>query len=157
MAYDIRSAQDLFNAICKINEKFYKPSSENIIYLEELCNENYVAYIISLRDACSHLVKAFDYTDFSSPDNLDKLNKQLERYSSHLERLLFDTYQKIISTKSHELWSILPDEQKGAIKTQLAIKIKDLRIVSDSTTNDEKVEGYKKIIDFIEEAYHKRY
>jgi len=36
-------------------------------------------------------------------------------------------------------------------------KIKELRIVSDSTVNDEKIEGYKKIIDFIEEAYNKRY
>jgi hypothetical protein len=157
MSYDIRSAQDLSGAIYKINEKFYKPSSENIIYLEELCNENFVAYIISLRDAYSHLVKAFEYSDFSSSDEVSKINMQLERYSSHLERLLYDTYQKIISAKSHELWSILPEEQKGAIKTQLALKIKDLRIISDSSTYDEKIEGYKKIIDFIEEAYKKRY
>jgi hypothetical protein len=42
MAYNIRSAQDLFTAVCETNKKFYKPSSENIIYLEELCNENFI-------------------------------------------------------------------------------------------------------------------
>jgi|TergutMp193P3_1026864.scaffolds.fasta_scaffold134758_2 hypothetical protein len=157
MGFEYRTHQDLCGIISGINEKFYKPASENIIYLEELTGENAIAYIIALRDAYSHLVKIFEFQNILTHDNVVKIERQLERYSSHLERLLFDTYQKIISVKSHDLWAILPEEQKRTVKTQIAIKIKDLRIVSDSISNDEKIEGYVKIIDFIEEAYNKKY
>jgi len=143
VSYNISSAQDLFNAIHDINVKFYKPACENVVYLEELCDENFIAYMVSLRDAFSHIAKIFEYADFSSKK--EEIYRQLDRYSGHLERVLFDTYQKIISVKSRELWSSLPKEQIGAIKTQIAKKIVELRIVSDSISIDEKIEGYKKI------------
>ena len=43
-SYNIGSAHDLFNVIRNINVKFYKPACENVVYLEELCEENFIAY-----------------------------------------------------------------------------------------------------------------
>ena len=155
MGFEFRTHQDLCEIIRGINEKFYKPACENIIYLEEICSENAIAYMVSLRDAYSHLVKVLEVENISAHDNKAKIERQLERYSGHLERLLFDTYQKIISVKSSELWGILSDKNKIAIKSQVASEIKKLRIVDDGTAIDQKLEGYKKIIDFIEAAYKK--
>ena len=155
MRFEYTTHQDLHNLIRQINEQFYKPSCENIVYLEEITNENTIAYIISLRDAYSHLVKVFEVSDIAAHDNKIKIGRQLERYSSHLERLLFDTYQKIISIKSNELWAQIPDKKIIAIKTQIALEIKKLRIVADGTTIDQKIEGYKKIIDLIEDIFKK--
>lgn len=147
--------EQLHELIKEINKKFYIPCCENIIYLEEICDENAIAYVISLRDSYSHLVKIYEVNDINTHDNKVKIERQLERYSSHLERLLFDTYQKIISIKSHELWSQLPEKDKPAIKSQVALEIKSLRIVADEATTDQKIEGYKKIIDLIEDIFKK--
>jgi len=155
MGFEYRTHQDLCGIIGEINERFYKPASENIVYLEELTGENTIAYIIALRDAYSHLVKIFEFRDILTHDNRAKIERQLERYSGHLERLLFDTYQKIIDLKSHELWKIIPDKDKMTIKTQLALEVKKHRIVDDGTTIAQKIEGYKKIIDLIESIYEK--
>ena len=155
MAFEYHTHQDLFRVINGINERFYKPASENIIYLEELSNENAIAYIISLRDAYSHLVKIYELDDILAHDSRLKIERQLERYSAHLERLLFDTYQKIISIKSSELWKIIPDNEKTAVKSQVALEVKKQRVVDDGTTIVQKIEGYKNIIDFIENAYKK--
>ena len=155
MSFEFRTHQDLYELIQKINNKFYIPCCENIIYLEEICNENAIAYVISLRDSYSHLAKIYEVSDITTHDNRLKIERQLERYSSHLERLLFDTYQKIISFKSSELWGQLPEKDKIAVKTQIALEIKNLRIVADETTTDQKIEGYKKIIDLIEDIFKK--
>jgi len=155
MAFDFKIPQDLFGIIQKINNKFFRKACENIVYLEELSNENYIAYMVSLRDAYSHLVKLFESSDFSSLDQKAKIERQLERYSSHLERLLFDTYQKIFSIKAGELLKTIPENQVFTIKTQLAMEMKRLRIVDDGTTIDAKIEGYEKIIVFIEDIYKK--
>jgi len=155
MAFEYHTHQDLFGIINGINERFYKPASENIVYLEELCNENAIAYIISLRDAYSHLVKIFEFDDILAHDNRLRIERQLERYSAHLERLLFDTYQKIISIKSSELWKILSDKDKAAVKSQVALEVKKQRVVDDGTTIAKKIEGYINIIDFIENTYKK--
>ena len=155
MGFEYRTHQELCGLISGINEKFYKPASENTIYLEELTGENTIAYIIALRDAYSHLVKIFEFHDIFTHDNRAKIERQLERYSGHLERLLFDTYHKIIDLKSNELWRIIPVKDKGAIQAQLALEIKNQRVVDDGTTVDQKLEGYKKIIDLIESIYKK--
>jgi len=155
MAFEYHTHQDLFGIISVINKRFYKPASENIIYLEELCNENAIAYVISLRDAYSHLVKIFELDDILAHDNKCRIERQLERYSAHLERLLFDTYQKIISIKSSELWKILSDKDRATVKSQVALEVKKQRVVDDGTTIDQKIEGYKIIIDLIENAYKK--
>ena len=155
MYFEFKTSQDLFEIVSKMNENFYKPAIENIVYLEELCNENAIAYMVALRDAYSHLVKIFEFTGSFTHDNKLKIERQLERYSGHLERLLFDTYQKIVSVKSRELWKILPEKQIGPIKTQMAMMIKKQRIVDDGTTIEQKLEGYKQIIEFIEETYKK--
>ena len=155
MAFVFKTHQDLYELIQKINTKFYIPCCENIIYLEEICDENAIAYIISLRDSYSHLVKIYEVNDITTHDNKSKIERQLERYSGHLERLLFDTFQKIISIKSHELWSQLSEKDKPAIKSQVALEIKNLRIVADESTTDQKIEGYKKIIDLIEDIFNK--
>jgi len=155
MSFEFTTHQGLYELIQIINKKFYKPSCENIIYLEEISNENAIAYIISLRDAYSHLVKIYEVNSITTHDNKVKIESHLERYSGHLERLLFDTYQKIISIKTNELYSQLPDKDKINIKTQIAIEVKNLRIVADGTTVDQKIEGYKKIIDLIEDIYKK--
>ena len=155
MGFEYRTHQELCEIIRGINEKFYKPASENTIYLEELTRENAIAYIIALRDAYSHLVKIFEFQDISTHDNKIKIERQLERYSGHLERILYDTYQKIIDLKSNELWRIIPVKDKVAIQTQLALEIKKQRIVDDGTNTNQKLEGYKNIIDLIETIYKK--
>jgi len=147
--------EQLHELIQKINNRFYIPCCENIIYLEEICNENAIAYVISLRDSFSHLVKIYDVDNLTAHENKIKIERQLERYSGHLERLLFDTYQKIISIKTCELYSQLSDKDKITVKTQIALEVKNLRVVADETTTDEKIEGYKKIIDLIEEIFKK--
>jgi hypothetical protein len=155
MAFEYHTHQGLFEIVNGINERFYKPASENIIYLEEISNENAIAYMVALRDAYSHLVKIFEFHDSLAHDNRLRIERQLERYSGHLERLLFDTYQKIISIKSSELWKILPDKEKPTIKSQVALEVKNQRVVDDGNTVAQKIEGYKNIIAFIENAYRK--
>lgn len=155
MGFEFNNHQDLFGIIRSVNDKYYKPACENIFYLEELCNENAIAYMTSLRNAYSHLVNALGYEDILAQENKITIIQHLTLYSDHLELLLLDTFQKIIGVKSKELYAAIPEKDKPAVRTQLAMEIKRLRIADDEITTEEKIDGYSKAIDFIEDTFNK--
>jgi len=96
MNYEYGNLDGLLALICDINRKYYRPAIENIIYLEELNDCNLVIYIANLRDAYYHLVSILDYDNIFLYDNKTKIHQNIIQYSDHLERIVFDTYQKIV-------------------------------------------------------------
>jgi hypothetical protein len=157
MAFDYNSADELFALVRAINQKYYKQASANVIYLEEITDTNQVVYITQIRDAYSHLVKIFDYEDILDAENKSKIQVHLDRYSGHIERILLDTYRKIVSEKIKSLKAILNPNDIEAVKMQIAGRIKTLRVVDDSFPNEDKIKGYDSLIQFIEDAFNKFY
>jgi hypothetical protein len=157
MIVEYHDLEGLFSAIRKINTRYYKRVNANIIYLEELTKTNQIVYITQLRDAYSHLVEIFAFDDVSLPKNKAIIQSQLDRYSGHLERLLHDTYLKIVNEKYKILLGILPPNDVGAVRTQIAERISTLRVVDPASTNEKKIAGYISLIEFIEDVFNKFY
>jgi len=150
---DYENHQELFEKINRVNELYYIPASKNIAYLQKHKEETSIVYAIALRDAYSHLAKIFEYQDILA--NKAKIVRQLERYMGHLEAMLYDTFLKIIKMKSDALFSQLREGDKPKIKNQLAIKLKNVRMVDDKIDIQDKIEDFEKIISFIEDVYTK--
>jgi hypothetical protein len=147
---EYRNLDELVALIRDINKKYYNPAVENIIYLEELKDSNFVIYIAGLRDAYCHLVSILDYDNIFLHDNKTRIQQNIIQYSDHLQRILFDTYQKIVSEKARELWMALEEKDKVPVKAQVARELKRLRIVDQNLSTGEKIEGYRALIKFIE-------
>jgi hypothetical protein len=151
--FEFDGLEQLFSLIRNINNKYYEQLSANIIYLEELTNTNYIAYIIELRDAYSHLVKILSYDDISTKGNKDNIQKHLDRYSGHLERLLLDSYRKIINEKYKMLVNILRPKKKIAeVDAKIAEMLKSLRGMNDALPAEKKINEYNNIIKYIDDT-----
>jgi hypothetical protein len=146
---------ELLQLIRDINTKYYTTAISNIIYLEELSDTIYVAYLTSLKDAYDHLVQILAKEDVLVHDNKHRIIKDLDRYAEHLKRIVFDTYRKIVDITVRNLLNIALERDRPALKTQIAEKIKQLRIVDTSLSNEKRIEGYRDLMDFVEAAIRK--
>jgi len=150
---DYQNHQELLEKIHHINELYYEPAAKKIIYLEKRNKELSVVYAVALRDAYSHLVKIFEYDDILEAENKTRIVRQLERYLGHLEALLYDTYLSIIKKESDKLLAKLRKGDQPKVKNQLALQVQNARMVYDRIDIQQKIDGFEKIISFIEKAY----
>lgn len=141
------SYPELFRLIGKINEEYYYPAIENIIYIEEATNENYIIYVIELRNALSHLARLHTHLDIFK--DKEKILQDLIRYSGHLEKLAIETTRKINHLYLKELKNILKNADYTRVSTQIAIETKKLRL-GKNDENDKTLKGYQDIRDYIE-------
>jgi hypothetical protein len=143
--------EELYELISGINRKYYMQLLSNILYLEEYLNRNLVVYLTVLRDTHAHLAVIFNFKNVLDPKTKEKVSIQLGKYSGHLERGVLDTFAKIAGYKKNYLLSVCKD--KGAMKAQLALKISQLRVIDSGS--DEKIEKYKELIRYLDEATDK--
>jgi hypothetical protein len=154
MNIEYSTHEELLNLIKQINEKYYERFNANILYLEELSDSIYVTYIIELRDAYSHLVRIFDY-DILSESGKENVRHHLGEYISHLQRGLFDTFRKILGIEFSSLLKSIHKNNVEAIKTQIARKAADLRVMDKTRSIDQRIEGYIDLMDFISQIRKK--
>jgi hypothetical protein len=158
---DYENHQGLIRIISDINKKYYEPARNNIFFIEEYERKNCIAYMAQIRDAYNHLMEIFKHEDIIK--NKEKIKKQLIDYLGHLERIIIDTFQRITELKFASLLESvqrIKSDDLSAIKTQIAIKIKDLRIMSESISTDEKIIGYNSLIQRLDDLlikYHAAY
>ncbi len=149
--HDYNTIEELYELIAGINRKYYMQLLSNILYLEEYLNKNLVIYLTVLRDTHAHLAVIFGFQNVLDSATKEKVKIQIGKYSGHLERGVLDTFMKIAGIKKNYLLSVC--KNKGAMKAQLALKLSQLRIIDSG--NDEKIEKYKELIRYLDEATDK--
>jgi hypothetical protein len=149
--YEYHSTADLYELIAGINRKYYMQLLTNILYLEEYLNKNLVVYLAVLRDTHAHISVIFNCLNVLDSHSKEIVQIHLGKYSGHLERGVLDTFAKIASIKKHYLLSIC--RNRSAMKAQLAQKVSQLRVITAG--NDEKIEKYKELIHYLDEATDK--
>jgi hypothetical protein len=156
MDLDYDSVTDLHELIRKINITFYERLNANILYIEELSDRIYVAYIVGLRDAYSHLVRVFDY-DILSLSGKRNVQQQLINYIDDLQRGLLDTFRKILALELKSLSKIIHKNNRAAMEYQVAQEASRLRIMSKDSTPGDRIDGYVKLMDYLSEMRKKLY
>jgi hypothetical protein len=148
MEFEYNNPAKLLEIIRDINIRYYTPFNANILYLEERTQKNYIAFIIELRDAHSHLVRVFDY-DIITPQGRSNVQEHLGAYVSHLRRGLLDSYVKIVAIENKRLMKSIHKNNVAAIELQIAQKASELRIMDKGNPIDQRIEGYKNFLRFI--------
>ena len=148
------SADELLELIRQINIKYYMPLTSNICFLEECGNRIYFVYLIALKDAYSHLNRVFDY-DIQTPHGKENARRHLILYSDHLQEGLMDTFRKIVELQWNSVKKNIPEKELSAIEVQVALKTSQLRIVSNSITIDQRIDGYRSLLDYLENIQKK--
>jgi hypothetical protein len=151
---DFNSAGELCERIRQVNEKYYEPYNANVLYLEELTDRTFTAYIIDMRDAYTHLVRVFDY-DIQNPKGKDNAKSHLHEYLNHLQNGIYDSYRKLVDVLMVQLKEIVPEKDMNAIRTQLAQRAAELRIMAKGVTIDDKIERYKAYLAYLEDIKNK--
>lgn len=132
----------------EISDK-YVIASTNIIYLEELQQINCVVFITQFRDVLTHLTNVYLQNDIIA--SKDYILSQIERAKGHLERLCIDTYLKIAEILLKKVRAKARGKAAISLETQIAIKIKELRITDKSVPFEEKCSGFQELIKLQEE------
>jgi len=151
---EFNSADELTELIRQINLKYYKLLNENIFYIEEREDSIYFVYLVSLKDAYSHLVKVFDY-DILSPIGKKNAYSQLLLYTDHLQEGVMDTFRKIVELEWNSIKEKIPKKELDVIKVQVALKTSQLRVKEDGVTIEHRIEGYKSLLDYLAEIRKK--
>ena len=137
----------------EISDK-YVIASANIIYLEELQQVNYVVFITQFRDVLTHLANIYLADDILV--SKDYVLVQLERAKGHLERLCIDTYLKITELLLKKLRTKARGKAVISLETQIALKVKELRMTDKNLTFEQKCSGYRELIKMQEEIIAKK-
>ncbi len=137
----------------EISDK-YVIASANIIYLEELQQVNYVVFITQFRDVLTHLANIYLADDILI--SKDYVLVQLERAKGHLERLCIDTYLKITELLLKKLRTKARGKAVISLETQIALKVKELRMTDKNLTFEQKCSGYRELIKMQEEIIAKK-
>lgn len=75
----------------------------------------------------------------------------MERISGHLERVVIDSFRKITDSLLKNVMATCKPRDKNAFKIQVAQKVRDLRISSQDVTFKDKLEGFQKMVEYLEE------
>lgn len=152
---DYNTYEDFHNLVKDVLCDNYAVASANIIYLEELASTNYVIYLTQFRDILMHLTHIYEIDDIFSSTGKNDVLTQLERIKGHLERIVIDSYQKICVCLKEMIENSVQQSEWLTIKTQLAQRIKDLRISDTSVSFSERKENFQKLIEYMESAINK--
>ena len=150
MELNYTSCEEFNSLIKEINDKYYERFNANILFLEELNDRIFVIYIIELRDAYSHLIRVYDY-DILSEQGKKNVQHHLEKYVSHLQKGLLDTFRKILALEFKFLMNSITYRDKKAIVYQIAKKTHELRIMGKDISVDNRIEGYKSLLEHMAE------
>ena len=151
---DYNSAEELMELIRQINTKYYTRLTSNICFIEEYEDSIKFVYLVTLKDAYSHLVKVFDYD--LSPKGKQNAKSHLFLYVDHLQEGLIDTLRRIVDLQIKAIKNNIPSKDFNAIDVQIAQKVAELRVL-DKITLDERIEGYQSLFDYLVEIRKKFY
>jgi hypothetical protein len=151
---EFNSVDELTELIRQINAKYYTYLNKNICYIEEREDSIYFVYLITLKDAYSHLVKVFDY-DILTPAGKRNAYSHLLLYTDHLQEGLMDTFRKIVELEWKSIRESIPEKELNAIEVQVALKTSQLRVKEEGVTIDNRIEGYKSLLDYLAEIRKK--
>ena len=152
---DYNTYEDFHNLVKDVLCDNYAVASANIIYLEELASTNYVIYLTQFRDVLMHLTHIYETENIFDSTRKSDVLTQLERIKGHLERIVIDSYQKICVCLKEMIENSVQQSEWLTIKTQLAQRIKDLRISDTSVSFSERKENFQKLIEYMESAINK--
>jgi len=151
MHFDFSSKEELYDKISEITKECYSKALENIFYLEDYNKRNYVGYMVHLRDAYSHIANIFRHEDILSPQGKEFAKENLIKYQDHLDRIVVDSYMKIIELKKRYLFS--SRKNKAAFEAQVAQKVADIR--SGKITGKSRYACLEDLIDYLEKSINR--
>ena len=145
---DYNNFEELHQLIkSEISDK-YIIASANIIYLEEIQQINCVVFITQFRDVLTHLSNIYSFENII--DSKEEILIQIERAKGHLERLCIDTFLKITEIHLKKIKIKTRGKEAISLETQIALKVKALRVTEKSVSFEEKCKGYRELIKFQE-------
>jgi len=148
MNLDFTTKDELNELIRQINIKYYERFNANILYLEELADKIFVIYIIELRDAYSHLVRIFDY-DINNQNVKQNVQRHLEKYISHLQKGLLDTFRKILEIEYVSARKTIHKNNVRAFDQYIAQEAARLRVMSEKNSVDCRISGYIELMEYL--------
>jgi len=151
---EFNSVDELMELIRQINMKYYTYLTKNICYIEEYEDRIYFVYLVTLKDAYSHLVKVFEY-DVLSPAGKKNARSHLFLYVDHLQEGVMDTFRKIVDLELKSVKESIPKKELKAIEVQVAQKTSELRVTDKGVTIDHRIDGYKSLLDYLAEIRKK--
>jgi len=154
MELNFSSSDELNELIRQINIKYYERFNANILYLEELADRIFIIYIIELRDAYSHLVRVHDY-DINNPDGKQNIKSHLEKYINHLQNGLLDTFRKILEVEYRTARAAVHRNNVRAFDQYVAQKAADLRVMNETNTVDNRINGYIELLQYLSDTRKK--
>jgi len=154
MSFDFSSLEELDELIRQINVKYYDRFNANILYLEELTDSIFIIYIIELRDAYSHLVRIHDY-NVNTEEGKRNIQSHLEKYVSHLQKGLLDTFRKILEVEYKSARKAVHRNNTRAFDQYIAQKASSLRVMSESNTVDNRIDGYINLLQYLSDTRKK--
>ncbi|MCL2196522.1 MAG: hypothetical protein FWB77_02785 [Treponema sp.] len=142
--------------IAEINKKYYLPADSNIKLIEVLTRQSTVKLMEDLSKSFPYIasINSYGENEVLIPAIKIKIENNLGRYTSILQALLEKTNKKIMTIKYHTIINLCNVNEMNSMQTQLLVIMKDL--IVDKPTFDEKSEGYKKFITFLDEVIDKK-
>jgi len=108
----------------------------------------YLLYIIELRDAYSHLVRIFDY-DINDKKGKRKMQQHLEKYISHLQKGLLDTFRKILAIEYSAARKTVRKNNARALDQYVAQEAARLRVMNEENSVDNRINGYIELMEYL--------
>lgn len=147
---DYSNYEELHALIRSVIVDNYNTATENIVYLEEMNDKNYIVYIAQLRDVLSHLVTLYTFNDIVASKGV--ILTQLERAKGHLERVVIDSFMKICASLLGAIDDVAPYKERLAIRAQIAERVKTLRINDTTLPFDDRKKGFKETVRLIQDV-----
>ena len=151
---EFNTVDELMELIRQINMKYYTYLTKNTCYIEEHEDGIYFVYLVTLKDAYSHLVKVFDY-DILSPEGKKNAYSHLLLYVDHLQEGVMDTFRKIVELEWKSVRESIPEKELNVIGIQVAQRTSQLRITEKGVTIDHRIDGYKSLLNYLAEIRKK--
>jgi len=151
---EFNSVDELFKLIREINQNFYSRLTANICYLEELGDSIFFVYLVTLKDAYSHLVRVFDY-DIMTSIGKNNARNHLLQYCDHLQEGLMDTFRKIVEVEWKSIKEKIPEKDLNVIGFQVAQRTSQLRVMDKGITIEQRIDGYKSLLNYLDDIRKK--
>lgn len=153
------SHEKIYKAIAVVNDACYPKIKENVFFLEQAHEKNFVKVMQEIRDAYDHLHHIFMHEDpFTEAAQAD-INSEFEKYRGHMQRLAIETVRKMADYYISLIRSHF--EQNGqlgewtVVKTQIARKVKDARDREVSRGFHERYAAWEEILELTEHVIEK--
>lgn len=153
------SYENIYRHIAAVNDACYPKIKENVFFLEQVHDKNFVKVMQEIRDAYDHLHHIFMHENPFLPSAQADINSEFEKYRGHMQRLAIETVRKVADYYILLIHNHL--EQNGqagdwtVVKTQIARKVKDARDREVSRNFHERYSAWEEILDLTEQVIKK--